>query len=107
MASSAVSSVLYLRVAAGKSHRNTFRCIFYCGDSASFHVWKFRTRLRVAGKTGDQDIEAVSKVCDGLRGDAFVAAQEVGFDSLCEIVEGRPCGIDTLIQHVRGMVFTL
>ena len=64
-------------------------------------------RLRVAGKTGDQDIEAVSTVCDGLRGDAFVAAQEVGFDSLCEIVEGRPCGIETLIQHVRRMVFTL
>ena len=29
-------------------------------------------------KTGDQYIEAMSKVCDGLRGDAFVAAQEVG-----------------------------
>ena len=35
----------------------------------------------------------MSKVCDGLRGDASVAAQEVGFD--------------TLLQHVRGMVFPL
>ena len=49
----------------------------------------------------------MSKVCDGLRGDAFVAAQEVGFDHLCEIVDGRPCGIDTLINHMRGMVFLL
>ena len=49
----------------------------------------------------------MSKVCDGLRGDAFVAAQEVGFDNLCEIVDGRPCAIDTPIQHMRGMVFPL
>ena len=46
-----------------------------------------------------------SEVCDGLRGDAFVAAQEVGFDNLCELVDGRPRGIETLIQHMRRMVF--
>ena len=45
------------------------------------------------------------RVFDGLRGDAFVAAQEVGFDNLCEIVDGTPRGIDTLIHHTRGMVF--
>ena len=45
--------------------------------------------LRIAGKTGNQYIEAMATVCDGLRGDAFVAAQEVGFDNLCEIVEDR------------------
>ena len=63
--------------------------------------------IRIAGTTGDQHIEAVSQVFDGLRGDAFVAAQEAGFDSLCEIIDGRPRGIDTLINHMRGMVFTL
>ena len=56
---------------------------------------EFRTRLRIAGKTGDQYIEAMSKVCDGLRGDAFFAAQEVDFDNLREIVDGTPRGIDT------------
>ena len=40
-------------------------------------------------------------------GHAFVAAQEVGFDNPCEIVDGRPCGIDTLLQHMREMVFPL
>ena len=70
------------------------------GVAASFQEWEFRTRLRIFGKTGDQYIEAMSKVCDGLRGDAFVAAQEVGFDDLCEIVDGRPRGIDTLIRHM-------
>ena len=58
-------------------------------------------------KTGDQYIEAMFKVIHGLSGDAFVAAQEVGFDNLCGIVDGRPRGIDTLIQHMRGMVFPL
>ena len=38
---------------------------------------------------------------------ACVAAQEVGFDNLREIVDGRPCGIDMLIRHMRGMVFFL
>ena len=105
MASSAVSSVLYLRHAAG-NHAETRSGAYVCfGDAASFHEWEFRTRLRTAGKHGDQYIEAMSKVCDGLRGDAFVEAQEVGFDNLCEIVDGRPRGIETLIQHMRGMVF--
>ena len=49
----------------------------------------------------------MSKVCDGLRGDAFVAAQEVGLDNLHEIVDGTPHGIDTLIRHMREMVFPL
>ena len=76
-------------------------------DAASFHEWELRTRQRIAGKTGDQYIEAMSEVCEGMRGDAFDAAQEVGFDNLCEIVDGRPRGIDTLINHIRGMVFPL
>ena len=107
MASSAVSSVKNLRDAAG-NHAETRTCAHICyGDAASFHEWEFRTRLRIAGKTGDQYVEAMSKVCDGLRGDTLVAAQEVGLDNLCEIVDGRPCGIDTLVQHMRGMVFPL
>ena len=64
-----------------ESCRDAYICY---GDVASFHEWEFRARLRIAGKNGVQYIEAVSKVCDGLRGDAFVAAQEVGFHRLRE-----------------------
>ena len=105
MASSAVSSVLYLRDAAGNHAETRSGAHIYHGDAASFHEWEFRTRLRIAGKNGDQYIEAMSKVCDGPRGDAFVAAQEFGFDNLCESVHGRPRGKETLIQHMRKMVF--
>ena len=86
MASCAVSSVLYLRDAAGNHAETRTSAYIYNGDAASFHEGEFRTRLRIAGKTGDQHIEAMSKVCGRLRGDAYVAAQEVGFDNLCEIV---------------------
>ena len=75
------------------------------GDAASFHEWEFRTRLYIAGKTGDQYIEAMSKVCAGLRGDAIIAAQEAGFDNLREIIDGRPYGIEALISHMRETVF--
>ena len=73
--------------------------------TASFHEWKFRKRPRIAGKTGDQHIEAMSKVCDERRGDAFAAAQEVGTDNLCEIIDGGPSSINTLISLMREMVF--
>ena len=101
---SPVSSVLHLRGAAGNHAETRTGAYIYNGDAASFHEWEFRTRLRTACKSGDQFFEAMSKVCDGLHGDAFVAAQEVGFDNLCEMVGGRPRGVDTLIHHMRGMV---
>ena len=104
MASSAVSSVLYLRDAAGNHAEMRTSAHIYFGDAASFHEWEFRTRLRIAGKSGVQHIEAMSKVCDGLRGDAFAAAQEVGFENQCEIIDGRPCGIDTVINQMRRTV---
>ena len=78
MASSAVCLVLYLRDAAG-NHAET--------PPRSWCIYPLCTPLRIAKKTRDQYIEAMSKVCDGLRGDAFVTAQEVGFDNLCEIVD--------------------
>ena len=66
--------------------------------------WNFTLDHALPVNTGDQYIEAMSKVCDGLRGDAFVAAQEVGVENLCEIFNGKPSGSDTLIQpHARNV----
>ena len=103
MASSAVSSALDVHNEVGnQAEISTGACIYY-GDAASFHEREFRTRPHIACKTFDQYIEAMSKVCDGLRGDAFVAAQEVGLDNLCEIIDGRQSGINKLISHMREM----
>ena len=53
MASSAVSSVLYLRDAAGSHAETRSGAHIYYGDAAIFHEWEVRTRLRTAGKYGD------------------------------------------------------
>ena len=64
MVSSAVSSVSYLRDAAGEHTATRMGSYVYYGGVASFYEWKFRARLPVAGTTGDHHIEAVTKVCD-------------------------------------------
>ena len=91
MASSAVSSVLQLCDAAGNHADTRTGAYIYYGDAACFHEWEIRIPLRIAGKSGD----------------AFVAAQEIGFDNLCEIVDARPRGIDTLIQHIQKIILPL
>ena len=54
MASSAVSSVLYVRSEAGKPAETSIGAYIYYGDAANFHEWEFRTRFRIACKSGDQ-----------------------------------------------------
>ena len=85
----------------------------YHGDAGSFHEWEFRTQLRVKGKKEEFYVEAVSKVVDGLRGDAFVVAQEVGLENLWHPGYVDPDtgnsvitpGIDLLIRAIKKAVF--
>ena len=124
--SSAVSSVLHSRGQEKHEEMNSGSYI-YQGDASSFHEWEFRIRLRTKGKKGDVYVEAASKVVDGLRGDAFVIAQEVGLENLWEegtgytrplesLSEGTsvdsedrpiPSGIDQLITAMKTSVFPL
>ena len=53
----------------------------YSGEAAMFHEWEFRTRLRLSVRDPEFYKEAVSKVIEGLRGDAFIVAQEIGSPS--------------------------
>ena len=118
--SSAVASVLFSR--GGVHHQVTKSGSYiYHGDAATFHEWEFRTRLRVrtAGIDPDRYADAMSKVVDGLRGDAFIIAKEVGLERLwCSgIVDleafeedgewtEKP-GVDVLIDSIRKSVFPL
>ena len=55
----------------------------YAGEASTFHEWEFRTRLRMQNKRDPEKYaEAISKVVEGLRGDAFVVAETVGLDRL-------------------------
>ena len=81
--SSAVASVLFSR--GGDHHQVTKSGSYiYHGDASAFHEWEFRTRLRVktAGTDSEKYVDAMSRVVDGLRGDAFIIAKEVGLERL-------------------------
>ena len=72
--------------------------MLYSRDVAENHA-----RLFIDGKSGDQHREAKSKVCNGLRGDTVVAAQQAGLDNLCEIVDGGPTWYRSADQsHARN-----
>ena len=76
MASFSVSSVLYAASAA--DYKDTKQGTYvYKGDGLSYYEWGFRTKLRVANKHGEHYTDAVSRIADGLRCDAFTVAQEV------------------------------
>ena len=107
--SSAVASVLFTR--GGDRHEVTKSGSYiYHGDAGQFHEWEFRTRLRVkaAGNDEGRYAEAMSKVVDGLRGDAFIIAKEVGLDNIWDMGDDHcASGVDTLIQAIKLSVFPL
>ena len=121
--SSAVASVLFSR--GGDHHQVTKSGSYiYHGEAANFHEWEFRTRLRVrtAGNDPEKYADAMSRVVDGLRGDAFIIAKEVGLERLW-FVGGIPeheqwywdgdwdttykPGVDIPIDAIRTSVFPL
>ena len=81
--SSAVASVLFSRGGDGHQVTKSGSYIYY-GDASNFHEWEFRTLLRVkaAGRETEKYAEVMSRIIDGLRGEAFIAAKEVGLDRL-------------------------
>ena len=100
----------------------------FSGDSAVFHEWEFRTKLRVIGQDGRDYKQAMSTVVEGLRGDAFIIAQEVGIDRLMhpgkktriwtqredeegEFIDGPDWettpGVDLLVNAMKASVFPL
>ena len=68
----------------------------YWGDATSYYEWEFRTRLSVMGTKEDFYHDTVAKILEGLRGDAFVLAQEGGLGKLAAT---------QLVAAMRAMVF--
>ena len=118
--SSAVTTVLFSR-GNDTLHQETKQGSYiYSGEAGKFHEWEFRTRLRSRGKRGDFYIDAVSRITEGLRGDAFIVAQEVGLENLwhegraaiegdleTDAEERMPSGIELLVDAMREHVFLL
>ena len=80
--SSAVSSVLFARGGDTFHQETKTGSYVYYGNASNYHEWEFRTKLRMQGKSGNDYIDAASKVVEGLRGDAFITAQELGLHEL-------------------------
>ncbi len=80
MATSAVSSVLYTNEAATYELTKSGKYVYW-GDATSYYEWEFRTRLSILSTKKDFYQDAVAEIGEGLRGDAFVVAQEVGLRS--------------------------
>ena len=124
MTSSSISSVLHA-AHTGRHEETKSGAYIYKGDAASYHEWEFRTLLRTHNKRGDAYIDAVSKIVDGLHGDAFTVAREIGLANLwIPGVEGWeeeddeeppnitthppvPSGIEKLVAAMKETIFPL
>ena len=105
--SSAVASVLHSRGGNTCELTKSGSCDYH-GDASSYHEWEFRTRLPVkaSGDEPERYAEAMSKVVDGLRGDAFIIVKEVGLDRLWEVGDAFiDPGVDTLNKAIKESVF--
>ena len=112
--SSAVASVLYSRGGTHPAETTKSGSYVFSGDASAYHEWEFRIRLRIKA-AGDEPrfyAEAMSKVVDGLRGEAFIVAKEIGLDNIWTpgVVDDDPSkcvksGVDTLIETIKLSVF--
>ena len=50
-------------------------------------------------------MELVRKVMEGLRGDAFLMAKDLGLDVLMDV--GPPTGLEELVERIKEHVFPL
>ena len=62
--------------------------------------------MKVRGRTDQQYLTAMAHVVEGLKGDAFLIAQEIGMDKLNtegdSLIDG---GLELLIREMKSAVF--
>ena len=56
----------------------------YGGSATEFHEWEFRTMLKVRGTKPEEICSCISKIVEGLFGDAFQIARDVGLEVLTD-----------------------
>ena len=76
--------------------------LIYYGDAFSFHEWEFRTTMRYEATKAEDRWELGSKVLEGLRGDAYAVAEDLGSLKL-----KSSDAVPALIEAMRRAVFTL
>ena len=94
-------AVASLRYDAASGVEETKGGIFvYDGTASRFHEWEFRTRLRWTSTKKEDQPKAMNDIVAGLRGEAVLAAMEIGLEELL-----KEDALDKLMEVMRGIVF--
>ena len=101
----ALSGLRYKRYGSDAPKETKSGSYIFSGNVQDFHEWEFRTQLRLKGMSKPEDLPfIVQKTVEGLRGDAFLIAKDIGLDELAA-TGGK--GIEKLIDLVRDHTFPL
>ena len=79
-----------------------FGFLVYAGDVRNFHEWEFRAMTRWNQTKDDEKKDLASKFLDSLRGEAYIAAEDLG----TEILFSKD-NIPKVIEAVRKNLFPL
>eukprot|EP00971_Amphidinium_carterae_P328063 6459758-Amphidinium_carterae.1 len=97
----ALDSLRYRRGPSGLTETK-HGSLIYDGNPAGYHEFEFRARLKIAAAKEDDKAQAMMKIVEGLRGDAFAMAQDIGMTELM-----KTDGLDKLVKAIRDQVFPL
>ena len=74
----------------------------YSGDPTEFYSWEFRARARIAGTKPEERSLVTARLVEGLVGDAFQVARDIGLDKL----QGDD-GFELLCDRMRRVIFPM
>ena len=73
----------------------------YDGSPSGFFEWEFRTLLKLQSCADDEERKRLgSRVCEGLTGEAFKCAMDIGLTEL-----GKENGVSQLVAQLRSLIF--
>ena len=97
-----ISSLRYRRWApTGLPAETKGGAFIYDGSASTFHEFEFRTMMRFQTAKPEDRPAVAAKIVEGLRGDAFAIARDVGMTELLS-----ENGVKTLIERIRQQVFS-
>ena len=99
VACSAIASLIFNRAETGALTTTKSGAFVFSGEAARYHEWEFRTKILLM-VPAEKRLEQVPKIIEGLRGDAYIVAEQLGIDTLAE-----PDGVRALIAAMNKMVF--
>ena len=96
----AASTLRYERSSA-KTQETKSGIPVYDGSPSGFFEWEFRTLLKLQSCADDDERKKLgARVCEGLTGEAFKCAMDIGLTEL-----GKENGVPQLVAKLRTLIF--